>query len=123
MAFLLFLGVTAIISIIILIFLVFFTTTQKKVSVQTEEDNEYISEYREMQYENEKEGFFARVQRVPVRGSRLDKIEAVNQLSREIESGMYTPEEAIEEVKRIKEMPPKSAGSQIFASGASCAAF
>lgn len=72
---------------------------------------------------SEKEGFFARVQRVPVRGSRLDKIEAVNQLSREIESGMYTPEEAIEEVKRIKEMPPKSAGSQIFASGASCAAF
>lgn len=61
MAFLLFLGVTAIISIIILIFLVFFTTTQKKVSVQTEEDNEYISEYREMQYENEKEGFFLKL--------------------------------------------------------------
>ncbi|MCD8037440.1 MAG: threonine/serine exporter family protein [Clostridiales bacterium] len=66
---------------------------------------------------------FARVQRVKVGGSRLDRIEAVNQLSREIESGMYTPDEALKEVDRIKRIPAISPGVQIFASGVGSAAF
>lgn len=72
---------------------------------------------------DENDSFFAKILRVRVSGSRLDKIEAVNKLSRKIEEGMYTPSQAMEEIRRIKELPSKSAGSQIFASGASCAAF
>ncbi len=72
---------------------------------------------------SERDSVFARVQRVRVGGSRLDKIEAVNKLSREIEEGVYTPAQAMEEIERIKKLPAKSAGAQIFASGASCAAF
>ena len=50
---------------------------------------------------------FAKVQHIPVKGTRLDKVVAVNQLSREIESGKYTPEEVRLELERIRRMPDK----------------
>lgn len=61
---------------------------------------------------------FARVQHIPVKGARMDKIVAVNQLSREIENGEH---EDIEEVERILEdirnMRGFSSWQHILASG------
>ena len=61
---------------------------------------------------------FARVQHIPVKGASLDKIVAVNQLSREIESGRH---ETLDEVERIlediKNMKGYKPWQQILASG------
>lgn len=72
---------------------------------------------------NERENFFAKVQHIPVSGTHLDKVAAVNQLSREIEQGNYTPKQVKEELERIRQMPGKRKGVQIFASGIGSAAF
>ncbi len=66
---------------------------------------------------------FAKVQHIPVKGTRLDKVVAVNQLSREIESGKYTPEEVRRELERIRRMPDKPLLLQFLASGVGSAAF
>lgn len=71
----------------------------------------------------EKENFYAKVQHIPVSGTHLDKVAAVNQLSREIEQGKYTPQEAAEVLERIRQMPEKRKGVQILASGIGSAAF
>lgn len=71
----------------------------------------------------EKENFYAKVQHIPVSGTHLDKVAAVNQLSREIEQGYYTVEEAKEELERIRKMPGKRKRVQILASGLGSAAF
>ena len=42
---------------------------------------------------NGNEPFYAKVQHIPVSGARLDRVAAVNQLSREIEEGRYSPQE------------------------------
>ena len=39
---------------------------------------------------------FAKVEHIPVSGTHLDRVAAVNQLSREIEAGMYTVREVAE---------------------------
>ena len=39
---------------------------------------------------NQREEFFARVQHIPVSGAHLNRVAAVNQLSREIEEGKHT---------------------------------
>jgi len=61
---------------------------------------------------------FARVRHIPVKGASLDKIVAVNQLSRAIEEGKY---ERIEEVEKALEGIKKMSGyrpwQQILASG------
>ena len=61
---------------------------------------------------------FARVQHIPVKGASMDKIIAVNQLSREIEEDKY---ESIDEVERkleeIKRMKGFASWKQIVASG------
>lgn len=72
---------------------------------------------------NADERFFAKVQQIPVSGSRLDKVVAVNQLSREIEQGLYTVREATAKLERIRQMPGKSNRSMIFASAVASAAF
>lgn len=72
---------------------------------------------------DEKEKFYAKVQHIPVSGTHLDRVTAVNQLSREIEEGKYTVPEAMEEIIRIKNMPDKRKSVQIFASGLGSAAF
>lgn len=71
----------------------------------------------------EKEAFFAKVQHIPVSGTHLDKVAAVNQLSREIERGAYSLEEAKKELERIRCMPGKRKQVQILASGLGSAAF
>ncbi len=72
---------------------------------------------------DEREKFFAKVQHIPVSGTHLDKVAAVNQLSREIEEGRYTVSEALAELDRIKHMPGKSEWVQIIASGVGSGAF
>lgn len=70
-----------------------------------------------------REQFFAKVEHIPVRGSNLGRVAAVNQLSREIEEGRYTIEEAGACLKQIRSMPGKSKKMQIFAAGVGSAAF
>ena len=70
-----------------------------------------------------RERVFAKVQHIPVSGSHLDKVAAVNQLSREIEEGRYTVAEAMAVLDRIKAMPEKRKSLQILASGVGSAAF
>lgn len=72
---------------------------------------------------NDHEKFFAKVQHIPVSGSHLDKVAAVNQLSREIEHGMYTASQAMEELERIRQMPGKRKRTLILASGIASGAF
>ena len=72
---------------------------------------------------DEREKFFAKVQHIPVSGTHLDKVAAVNQLSREIESGKHTVAEAMKELDKIKNMPGKSHFVQIMASGIGSGAF
>ena len=72
---------------------------------------------------DEREKFFAKVQHIPVSGTHLDKVTAVNQLSREIEEGKHTVAEAMQELERIKTMPGKSKFVQTMASGIGSAAF
>ncbi len=72
---------------------------------------------------SERENFFAKVQHIPVSGTHLDKVTAVNQLSREIEHGTYTLEEAEAELERIRKTPGKRKWTQILASGLGSAAF
>lgn len=61
---------------------------------------------------------YARVQHIPVKGASMDKIVAVNQLSREIEEGRHESiadvERILEDIKRMKGFKP---WQQILASG------
>jgi len=72
---------------------------------------------------DEKEGVFAKVEHIPVSGTHLDKVAAVNQLSREIEEGKYTAGQAMAQIEAIRSMPAKRAWVQILASGIGSAAF
>lgn len=68
--------------------------------------------------------FCARVRQIPVEsGPRLDKIVAVNQLSREISEGRYTPDEARARLLEIRGMKDKKRITQILASGVGSACF
>jgi uncharacterized membrane protein YjjP (DUF1212 family) len=72
---------------------------------------------------NEREKVFAKVEHIPVSGTHLDKVTAINQLSREIAEGRYTVEEAMEELQRIRRAPGKKKRTLILASGVGSAAF
>ena len=72
---------------------------------------------------NMREETFARVQHIPVSGSHLNRVAAVNQLSREVEEGRYTIEEVREHLREIRQMPGKSSHMQIFGSGVGSGAF
>ena len=54
------------------------------------------------------EEYFAKVQHIPVSGSHLNRVAAVNQLSREIEEGRYTVEAVRQHLEQIRNMPGKS---------------
>lgn len=69
------------------------------------------------------EEIFARVRHLPVGGTNLERVTAVNQLSREIADGKYTVEAAKKELMRIKSMPGKRKWPQILASGVGSGAF
>ena len=64
-----------------------------------------------------KERTFAKVQHIPVRAARLDRVVAVNQLSREVEEKGLTIEEVRDRLGQIRSMPGKSKRMQILASG------
>lgn len=67
-------------------------------------------------YESKKA--YARVGHIPVGGSSLDKVVAVNQLSREVEEGKYeTPEMVKVKLDEIAAMPTSKNWQKILASG------
>jgi uncharacterized membrane protein YjjP (DUF1212 family) len=68
-------------------------------------------------------GQFAKVQHIPVKGAELDKVVAVNQLSREIAEGKYTPAQAKEKLSQIRQMAGKKKITRMLASGVGSACF
>lgn len=61
---------------------------------------------------------YARVRHIPVKGAQLDKVVAVNQLSREIEEGRYERIESVHaRLAEIKAMRPAATWKQVLASG------
>lgn len=66
---------------------------------------------------------FARVRHIPVHAAQLDKVVAVNQLSREIEQGIYSIEEIEVRLQQIQQMPAKRFSHQILASAMGSACF
>lgn len=72
---------------------------------------------------NEREEIFAKVQHIPVSRTHLDRVAAVNQLSREIEKGRLSPVEVKQRLDQIRVLPGKSKTMQILASGIGSACF
>ena len=72
---------------------------------------------------SERERYFAKVQHIPVSGAHLDRVAAVNQLSREITEGKYTVDQARRALEDIERMPGKRKRTQVLASGLGSAAF
>lgn len=68
-------------------------------------------------------GSRARIRHIPLGGSRLDRIDAVNQLSREIGQGLHTPQQAYDRLRQIQKTPSKPVWQQILASGIGSGAF
>lgn len=68
-------------------------------------------------------GQYAKVQHIPVKGAQLDKVVAVNQLSREVAEGHYSLEQVQEKLEQIRHMPGKSFPIQTLASGLGSACF
>ena len=68
-------------------------------------------------------GAFADCRHIPVHGARLDRVAAVNQLSREMEEGRYTVQELQEKLKAVREMPEKPVWLRILASGVGSGCF
>ena len=66
---------------------------------------------------------YAKVQHIPVKGARLDKVIAVNQFSREVTEGRYTPEQLLPRLSEIRDLPHKRPIAQYFASGLAAACF
>ena len=66
---------------------------------------------------------YARSQFIPIKGASLDKVVAVNQLSREVEQGRYTLEQLEHRLKGIRAMKAKPAWEQILASAVGSTAF
>lgn len=66
---------------------------------------------------------FANVEYIPFKGTQLDKVVAVNQLSRDIEHGRYTLAEAHTRLQAIRHMPARPFWEQVIASAIGSAAF
>lgn len=66
---------------------------------------------------------YAKVRHIPVKGTQLDKVVAVNQLSREVSEGRYSIGQTKEELEKIRRMPGKSFHTQVLASGVGSACF
>jgi len=70
---------------------------------------------------------YANVEFIPINGGRLEKVVAINQLSRDIEAGKVNLEEAFLELEHINKMPPKPLPELTIASalgsGGFCAIF
>ena len=70
-----------------------------------------------------REEYFAKVQHIPVGGAKLDRVAAVNQLSREIESGMHSIPDLERCLTDIEKMPGKTNRIQILSSAIGSGAF
>ena len=66
---------------------------------------------------------YANVEFIPFKGTQLDKVVAVNQLSRDIVADKYTVEEAAAQLKVIRSMPPHPRWEQVLASALGSAGF
>jgi uncharacterized membrane protein YjjP (DUF1212 family) len=66
---------------------------------------------------------YARSKFIPIKGASLDKVVAVNQLSRKVEQGEYSLEKLEYRLKQIRAMKGKPAWEQILASAVGSAAF
>ena len=66
---------------------------------------------------------YARSKFIPIKGASLDKVVAVNQLSREVEQGECSLEQLEQRLKAIRAMKAKPAWEQILASAVGSAAF
>lgn len=66
---------------------------------------------------------FARTKFIPIKGTSLDKVVAVNQLSREVSEGKCDLGQLESQLKAIRAMRPKPAWEQITASAFGSAAF
>lgn len=73
--------------------------------------------------EGPESSYRVRVRHIPLGGARLDRINAVNALSREIEQGLYTPSEARKRLKEIETAPAKPRWMQVLAAGLGSGAF
>lgn len=65
----------------------------------------------------------AKLQNVPVAGTHLGRVDAVNSLSRRIAAGQVTLEEAFAELRRIEAIPPVRMPLQVAACGFGAAFF
>lgn len=72
---------------------------------------------------NGRKQMYAKVNHVPLSGVQLDKVDAVNQLSREIVQGKWPLEGAEQELERIKKLPGKSLFSQLAGGAIGSAGF
>lgn len=70
-----------------------------------------------------REEFFAKVQHIPMSGAHLNKVAAVNQLSREITEGKHSVDELAACLDEIEAMPGKRPFMQVLASGVGGAGF
>lgn len=68
-------------------------------------------------------GRFAKVQHIPVKGARLDKVIAVNQLSRDIEQQALSLDDVAQRLEQIRTLPAKPAWAQMVASAVGSACF
>lgn len=66
---------------------------------------------------------YANVEFIPFKGTQLDKVVAVNQLSRDIVSGKYTLEGARRKLHEIRTMKPHPVWEQVLASALGSAGF
>lgn len=66
---------------------------------------------------------YAKVEFIPFKGSQLERVAAVNQISRDIEAGRYTVEQARERLLAIRASKPKPAWEQILGSAVGSAGF
>lgn len=66
---------------------------------------------------------YAKVEFIPFKGSQLERVAAVNQISRDIEAGKYTVEQARERLLAIRASKPKPAWEQILGSAVGSAGF
>lgn len=66
---------------------------------------------------------YAKVDFIPLRGAQMEKFVAINTLSREIEQGMHTLEEARTRIREIHDMPAKPVWEQLLGSAFGSAGF
>ena len=66
---------------------------------------------------------YAKVEFIPFKGAQLERVAAVNQISRDIEAGKFTVEQARERLLEIRASKPKAAWEQILGSAVGSAGF